>query len=725
MAWRRHPRRGLLLAVAALCLFTAVTALSFRAPADDFRTLQNIGAATITDRQGRPLAVSYQTRWNTADALPLHAMPELLPRAFVAAEDRRFYEHHGVDWLARGHALYDRMTGHAGGRGASTITEQVVRLLHPRPRNYWSKWVEGLEAMALERSVSKADILEFYLNQVPYAANRRGVAQASRYYFGRDPGTLNAREMLALVVLVRAPSTFDLRRGKVSIDGAIARLAAQLQADGGITPETAAAIGRYDVKLADAVLPVDAFHFVDYLRAQPGASAVDGRIRTTLDGGLQAFVSQLLETRVLALAPRKVTGAAALVIDRRTQEILAWVSVGAGCAESRYQAPACQIDMVGVPRQPGSALKPFLYATALAKGWTAATLIDDSPMSDRVGDGLHHFHNYSHTYYGPVRLRQALGNSLNIPAVRTINFVGPRRYLDVLHDLGFNSLQKEAAFYDDGLALGNGEVTLLELVQAYGALANRGVYAEATPLFGRAAASNPRRVFSPEVASLIGNILSDPWARLLEFGRGSVLNMPAQTAVKTGTSTDYRDAWAVGYDSRYVAGIWMGNADYAPMDGVTGAIGPALALRGIFNELDRREDTEPLYLSPRLVRRDICIDPQAAAPDCATYSEYFLPGTGEQPPAARAEALEIARPPMGLEMALDPRLAPEDQVFVMRLRNAPKGAPVEWRIDGALFATTPGDSLNWPVTRGRHRVQATVLSEAGPLATPENKFIVK
>jgi penicillin-binding protein 1C len=239
-------------------------------------------------------------------------------------------------------------------------------------------------------------------------------------------------------------------------------------------------------------------------------------------------------------------------VDRRSGEILAWVVAGADPAD---ETPGRYFDAVLVPRQPGSALKPFLYAASFDAGWSPGARIADAPLSEAVGTGLHRFNNYSHHFYGDVSIRQALGNSLNIPAIHAVNFIGPDHYLEKLHQLGFENLTRGAGFYGDGLALGNGEVSLLELVRGFATLANQGrTLTLHAVMEDHPYKDNGVRVFSSEAATMVGNILSDPWARSLEFGRYSLLDLPIQTAVKTGTSTDYRDAWAVGYDSRYVVG---------------------------------------------------------------------------------------------------------------------------------------------------------------------------
>lgn len=677
--------------------------------------------AHLTDRFGQPLAITYQAAWNTTESVLIHDIPPLLRAAFVLSEDKRFYDHTGVDWRARGSALLQNIRAGGTVRGASTLTEQVVRLLHPRPRTLWSKWVEGFEALQLERRTDKAKILEFYLNQVPYAANRRGIVQAARYYFNRDLETLTPKEMLALAVLVRAPSGYDLYKYPQKIDAAIGRLADKLQQQGDLSATARAAVAGQVFTLEKPALPVDAAHFISFLRRQSDAGS-----QTTLDAVLQTQVQRILDDRVAALQGKNLHNAAALVADHQTGEVLAWVVAGAG----DDQTPAGQIDAVTVPRQPGSALKPFLYAAALDKGWTASTLIEDAPFAEAIGTGLHRFHNYSRVFYGYITLREALGNSLNIPALKTIRYVGVGDYLQKLHQLGFESLARGAAIYDEGLALGNGEVTLLELVTAYAALANGGVYRPLRFSLDGYTDMHQRRVYSDAAASLIGNILSDPHARALEFGNNSVLNLPQQTAAKTGTSTDYRDAWSVGYNDQYVVGIWMGNLDQTPTDGITGGTGPALALRSIFAELNKNRTSTVLRLSPSLVLSDICVPDAHDLSRCYTRSEWFLPDHAPARDVATVvhpEGYEVVKPTDGLQMAIDPRIPMDRQKLAFTLSGLKAGQQVEWILNGqSLGAPEALSEYLWPLARGRHNLSVKVY-EAGATVyrSPEISYLVK
>jgi penicillin-binding protein 1C len=700
---------------------------------DDVRRVQ------VRDRHGIPLSVTYENDWNLQEIVPLDAIPQLLRQAFVMAEDRRFYTHHGIDWRARLHALWQNVSAFRAVRGASTISEQTVRMLHPRPRTLWSRWLEGWEAQGLEARFSKGQILEFYLNQVPYSRRRRGVAQAARGWFDRDLSTLSPMEMLALAVMVRAPARLNPREGGDNLRRRVALLAASMQQAGQLPGLDPLELAAAPLELHAPTLPVAAGHFVRFLTSEAAttARARGPRLDTTLDASLQAQVQTILDTRLGDLKGRDVGDGAVLVLDHLRGEILAWVNGGGDdprLAES-------MIDAILTPRQPGSTLKPFLYAAALDQGWNAATVIDDAPISGAVGSGLHAFRNYSRNFYGPLRLRECLGNSLNTPAVRTIEKIGQQPFLDLLHRLGFSSLTRSTEVYGLGLALGNGEVSLLELTRAYAALADGGVYRPLTAQLGTAPPEARQRIFSAESASLIGDILSDPEARRLEFGRGSVLNLPLQTAVKTGTSTDYCDAWSVGFNHRYVVGVWMGNLDRRPMRDVTGAVGPALVLRSVFAELARHREGAPLFLSPRLMTLNVCRKSGGlAGPHCSSLQEWFAPGVQPAPctehdkislpalPNAAPATFALVQPTEGLAIASDPRIPDQLESFALELPAELAPQATVWRIDGAVVGRSGAGEWRflWPLRRGPHRAQAEVTLVGGVrLSSPEVTFIVK
>lgn len=750
-------KKGHAIVFSCFALFAIVAAMLFmRATSRGLLSLpeslaagnEDIRRVRVVDRHGVALSVTYQNRWNIHECIALHDVPLIFKRAFIESEDRRFYEHGGVDWLARFHALFQNALALRAVRGASTITEQVVRMLHPRPRTLWSRWLEGIEAERLEKRFSKEQILEFYLNQVPYARQRRGVVQAAHHYFDRDLATLSLREMLALVVLVRAPTGMDLRFGARSAEKGIARLAARLRDLQLITRAQYRSALVGDWSFAEPRSPIRAEHFVHYLYGNGLAMARHrgGRLASTLDGPLQEQVQRILDTRLEDLKTSGTADGAVLVLDHQTDEILAWVN-GGGLS---HDAPGGWIDAVIVPRQPGSTLKPFLYALAMEMGWGPATLIDDSPLAVPVGAGLHFFNNYSRTCYGPLRLRDALGNSLNIPAVRAIQFTGTKRFFNLLHVLGFHSLDKPSEHYGDGLALGDGEVSLFELVRAYAVLARHGEFRPLrTVLEDAGVRESPRKIISDEIASLIADILSDPQARQLEFGDGHLLRFPVQTAVKTGTSSDHRDAWAVGFSHRHTAGVWMGNLDRRPTDGLTGSSGPALVLRAVFAEQNRQQESYPLYLSPRLTRLFICRkSARLAGPGCPGMLEWFEPGKAPQGlcPLHREGRMEddikdhpssnirektprLVQPTEGLKLAMDPHIPDELEAFSFAISKRVRASKVEWIVDGKTAGTTGPNECEflWPLSRGDHLAKARIWlpDVEEPLETPLVNFQVK
>lgn len=655
------------------------------------------------DRYGKPLNVTYQNQWNIFNVVSLHDVPEFLQQAFIVSEDKRFYHHGGMDWLARLNAARQNLSAGSVVRGASTITEQVVRMLHPRARTVWSRWLEGVEARLLESKFSKLEILEFYLNQVPYKAKRRGIVQAADYYFDRDLSTLNQKEMLALAVLVRSPKWLDPKQRYQQLDSAINTLLARLP----IESEYRTRIIAQPLVLHSSDRLYDVSHFIHYANAQSTVYSFDDRaVHTTINLELQLKAQKILNSRLNSLTKKRVQNGALLIVDHASNEIITWVVGHAG----KDKKPFNQIDAVTIPRQPGSALKPLLYANALRKGWTAATMLDDSPLQESVGWGLHSYHNYSREHYGAISLREALGNSLNIPAVKAIQFVGTNEFLTFLHDFGVHSLSGHPNVYGDGLALGNGELTLLELVQAYTVLARMGDFKPLSFVAGESLRNGSYRVLSEDIASLIADILSDPVAREKEFGWDSVLNLPYQTAVKTGTSSDYRDAWAIGFNDRYSVGVWMGNLDYTEMNEVTGSSGPALVLRSVFNELNKNREVRPLYLSDKLVKKRVCMATGLPVhDDCEFRDEWFIAGSPEPNFEPKAQQVRIRKPSNGLMLAMDPRIPDASEYFEFAITDTDHIKTVNWFINNKQIASTTKPTYHWKLSKGVFLTQAEVI----------------
>ncbi|MBF0572487.1 MAG: transglycosylase domain-containing protein [Desulfamplus sp.] len=720
----------------------------------------------IVDRNGHALNTTYSTKWNQQDNLNIYEIPELIKAIFILSEDRNFYKHNGVDWVARIGALFQNIKVRKVVRGASTITEQVVRMIHPRKRTLWSRWIEGFEAYQLEKLSSKKDILEFYLNQIPFSSNRRGIAQAARLYFDRTLSTLSIKEILALAILVRAPSAYNLYNYPLKIEQSLDRLAQRAINQGLIAQSQWEQVRNIPFEIKSSNLNVQAPHFIRHVYETLNKlnSFEPYTIRTTLDGALQNKVENILFTALKNQQSHKVHDAALLITKHFTGEIVAWVSVSIPTHTTRYSVAETRgrdissdkfIDAVKALRQPGSALKPFLYALALEKGWSAATIINDAPLDDAVGLGVHTYHNYSNIHYGPVTLRDALGNSLNIPAIKTIRFTGVEDYLKMLKKVGIKTLNHHPDFYGDGLALGNGEVSLYDMVQAYSVLANAGKFVPLICFYNSNSNNNgtygyekkdsdnfqylnniylnSEQPFSEEVASIIGNILSDNGARALEFGDNDLLSFPVQTAVKTGTSSDYRDSWAMGYNRYYTAGVWMGNLDGSPTLELSGSRGSAFVLRSIFAELN--QVTFPLYMSPKLVQADVWVFRKKSGEDnkYIKKTEWFTSENQAQRfnqskitnQRQNFKKFEFVNPVNGLEIAMDPRIPDELEYTDFKVTGLLSDYKVKWTINSKEFLNK-NDTLQWKIERGRYKVSAQLIDKReNTIAADSVEFLVK
>ena len=686
------------------------------------------------DRNGVELSRTYKTKWNVSNQVDLNSVPTLLLNGLIFVEDQRFYKHHGIDWLARFKALWQSIKAGRIVRGGSTITEQVIKIIEDRPRTFWNKWLEGFEAYRVENKFSKTEILNFYLNQVPYARNIRGIKNASRYYFNRDLSVLTPRETLAIITLIRSPSRLDPKKSLKQIENVIDRTALFLYNANKISKLELDQIQREKLELQEGIITTDATHFIQHLTTKPELIkyARDGQIRTTIEASLQDRTKRALETQIERLKEQNVKQGAALVVDLVNNEILAWVVAG-----DFYNDEAGQIDAVRILRQPGSTLKPFLYATALEKNSngtnrTASTIIQDAPLSEAINQGIHRYRNFSGLYYGPLRLRIALANSLNTPAVRTVKYVGEDKFLEKLHLLGFEHLTKESSHYGAGLALGNGEVSLFELVRAFSVLARRGVYQDFNYVH-QASPTPEHQVYQKESVDIINDILADPEARTLEFGRSSLYQFPEKVAFKTGTSSDFRDAWVVGYSSRYVAGVWLGNYNREMMKRVSGSIGPMAVLKVIFGMLS---PLEGLKENDKLEHHHICaISGELPGKDCPQVEEIYIKGTapvttcnGEHKIEEKlATTLEISYPLDKMTFAIDVRIPITEQVLYFQIKPQVTNYPVEWWLDGHNIGTSnePTGKLPWQLQLGKHHLQAVQYKQTNvPSYSQEIEFVV-
>ncbi|MBE3143395.1 MAG: transglycosylase domain-containing protein, partial [Planctomycetes bacterium] len=543
--------------------------------------------------------------------------------ATIATEDKEYYNHPGFDPVAILRALWQNYTSGGIASGASTITQQLARLLLFSPteradRTYERKAREIVLASEITRRYSKEDILELYLNEIPYGNMTYGIEAASETYFNTTADKLTFGQAAFLAGLPQAPSVYDIFTNR---EITLARLKEVLvlmyndsQEKGCIFVGTN--LQRVCIDAASATLAADEidkykFHFsenamryphwVNYIRSilegQYDAQTIyrsGFTVYTTLDPGLQEKADQIVKDQVDSLAGKNVQDGALVAIRPSTGEILAMV----GSADFYNVDISGQVNMAVSPRQPGSSIKPLTYVAAFEQGWTPATLIWDVPSefppSGDPNDQRAPYVpvNYDGKFHGPVTVRTALANSFNIPAVKALQFIGvydnqagagKEGLVTFARRLGITTFTRQD--YGLSLTLGGGEVTLLELTSAYGVYANGG---RKIPLVAitKIVDFNGKTVFDykppageqvvrPEHAYLISSILSDNDARAPSFGANSVLNLPFQVAVKTGTTNDFRDNWTIGYTPDVAVGVWVGNADYTPMEHTTGLTGAA------------------------------------------------------------------------------------------------------------------------------------------------------
>ena len=618
----RAIRWGLVLAAALATIACAWTWLPLPS---QLLVPPTIPALTLTDRHGAVLRTTRaddgsRARWLTLDQID----PDLLA-AFVAAEDRRFYDHHGVDWLAALRALRDNVTSLHVVSGASTITMQLARMLTGSSRSLAGKFSQTLWALRLEHHLTKQQILEQYLDRVPLGQATAGVESAAELYFGRSASDLSLGQAALLAGLARLPTADPLS----APERAAARrreVLAALNERGYADSATIHRAATEPVALHDGPPRFLAPHFTSELLARSLADSLGGTWRTTLDLTLQEEVESEVRHTVAMLADRGGRQAAAVVLDNHTGDVLAWVGSPDFWADS-----SGQVDMVVSRRQPGSTLKPFLYGMAFDRGVTPATVLADLPVTFSTVTGPYRPNNYDQRFHGPVRAREALASSFNIPAVELNERLGYTNLYATLHAAGFASLDLPADVYGLGLALGNGEVTLLELANAYRSLASGGEWRGIRMRLDApeaAGAMNGRKVMSPRSAALVLDVLSDPAARVPGFGVETPFDLPFPFAVKTGTSRHYTDNWAVGVTGNFTVAVWVGDFSGRPMDAVSGVSGAGPLLHRVAllagKVVPAGALPSPSAFGGELVR--ICrVSGLAAGAHCPTLEEWVFP----------------------------------------------------------------------------------------------------
>lgn len=680
---------------------------SFRDVRNDWRSADVV----VTDRHGQTVArVRDDFQARRGDWVTLADTSPALRTAIVLSEDRRFYAHSGVDWQGVAAAAWANLWN-TRTRGASTLTMQLAGLLDEdlragRGRSLGQKMGQVVSASSLERGWSKDQILEAYLNLVPFRGELVGLSAMSQTLFGKVPSGLDARESALAVALVRSPNAGAAQVSKRAC-GILRDMKLPRECDG-LDGFAALVLAKSVGRSGDAMNARRDANLAPHLgrllvaqarAATPAGGRLPQQIASTLDAETQRVAVDSLDRHLRELSGRNVEDGAVVVIDNASGDVLAYVG------SSGALSSASQVDHAAALRQAGSTLKPFLYAQAIEeRRLTAASLLDDRPVNLPTGGGLYIPQNYDHRYAGWVSLRAALGSSLNVPAVRTLVMVTPHRFHRRLVALGL-PLTQSGDYYGYSLALGSADVSLLSLTNAYRGFANAGAYAPSRMTMG-APLPAAKTVMSPQATYVIGDVLADRHARARTFGLDSPLTTRFWTAVKTGTSKDMRDNWCVGWSQRYTVGVWVGNASGASMHDVSGVSGAAPVWHEVMESLHRNAPSRAPTMPPGIERVALTFDDDLEP----AREEVFLAGTAQPrirvgQPGKTQGTPAIASPADGTIFALDPDIPPAAQRvwFHADGLTGQTANAVSWRMDGKPLGK--GGQVGWLPWPGRHRVQ--------------------
>lgn len=692
-------------AVAAVTMYNAYVK-DLPAPGELAKqTSSQFKTTRIYDRTGQVLLYEIiDPQGGNRTVVPLERIPKHCINATIALEDRNFWNNPGIDMYAIVRAAYVTLRGQQV-QGASTITQQLVKnvLIPPSERfvrdpsdwaTYNRKIKEIILATEISRRYEKKQILEWYLNANNYGNLAYGLQAAAETYFGKNVQDLDLTECATLAAVPQYPrlNPIDnpqkaLERRNIVLD--------QMLLQGYITAEEAVAAKAQKLRVTPKRFDIRAPHFVFYIRRQleetygPDLVYRGGlNVYTTLDYNIQQIAEQAARAQVKKLTDEKrnVTNASVVVIRPSTGEIVAMV----GSVDYFNRDIDGQVNITLAPRQPGSAFKPFTYLTAFAQGYTAATMVMDvRTVFEDPGNPPYVPENYNRKYHGPVRLRTALASSYNIPAVKLIQMVGVKNVINTAHRLGINTLNQDR--YGLALTLGGGETTLLDMTYAYSVLANEGVmtgvpvnpedlrpgYRTLNPVsISKIVDANnktlyefkqPHRVpvVAPQLTYLISDILNDNVARTPGFGSNSVLKLSRPAAVKTGTTSDWRDNWTIGYTPDYAVGVWVGNADNSEMEHISGVMGAAPIWREVMEKIHRTVPIRWYQEPPGMVRVEVCATsgllPTPYCPE--RVKEIFIAGTEPKTFDNIWQPFRIHKPTGKLATVYSPPDQVEEKVF--------------------------------------------------------------
>lgn len=718
------------ISIGLIVLFFGVPPSARRLYPDDFCSFQ------ICARDGTVLREILSHDYKTSVWVPLEEISPWLTGTTVWQEDKRFYQHHGFDVFAMVRAVYGNIRHGRIVSGGSTITMQVAKMaLGFKRRTFFTKLFEIVYAIKIDLHLSKDAILEIYLNRVPYGNQSYGVEAASRLYFDKPASQLSLSEACALVVIPKSPGRTNPYVSLQQIENKKERMLQNLLEKKYIDSLTFSVALHEPVRALENSMSFRAPHFVDYILAEieTQRAAKVAKVITSLDIAIQEHLEKLVSTTLASLDSYHVGQCAVLVMDVESGEIRAMIG-----SRDYFDAREGQVNGCISLRQPGSSIKPFLYILALMEGIPASCILPDTILEFRLADGtLFAPRNYGEQYHGPTRLREALASSFNVPAVFLADSLSVQRFHDFLKTLHFENLNHKSHFYGLSLSLGAGEVTLLEMVNGYRALAQKGLYQKPTAILQiYDVRGNPvdfhhepaEQVFSQEAAFIITHILSDNASRTKAFGEDNPLHLPFPCAAKTGTTKDYRDNWCLGFTTEYAVGVWVGNFDGSSMQGVSGISGAAPLFRDIMIELHRNVYPAAFDKLPSLVHVTICTESGMRSTESCpiVVDELFIPGTEPSEICSadnhelwrtihdkKRKAVEITHPLHGDIFKIDPHCSYVNQAITFTVDANQEIEEIVLKLnDKVLCVTSNPLEYVWNPRPGEYRLSASGAGQA-------------
>ncbi len=677
---------------------------------------QQTGYSTVfLDREGKVLYDMYKDKNRVP--VTFEEIPKTLKEATIAIEDKNFYKHKGISETGMIRAVFNMFLGR-GLQSGSTITQQLIKnVLLTNRQTLTRKIQEMILAFEVERRYKKDEILLMYLNESPYGGSYWGVGTAAKAYFGKSVKDLSLVESAILAGLPQSPSLYSPFIGKNDAwKGRIKSVLRRMREDGYITHEQeSSALKKVEItKFAAPKILIEAPHFIFYVKDnienEYGSKIIDQgvKIKTTLSLDVQQTAEKIVKEEIGKLKDYNATNAAVVILDSKTGEILAML----GSYDFNDEKFGKFNAALGL-RQPGSAMKPFTYGLAFEKGYTPSTVLMDVKTTFPDQGGKEYIpENYDGKFRGPVQLRFALGNSINLPAVKLLSIIGLRDFLSKLNDLGLSTFapnDQNLNRFGLSLTLGGGETTLLDLTSAYSVLAIGGLKHNISSITDisdfkgknifKKVRTQEKKVFSPEVSFLISHILSDNNARLDEFGPNSYLNIPGKTvSVKTGTTDDKRDNWAVGYTKSITVGVWVGNNDNSKMNPkiASGATGASPIWYRIMREVLKKYD-DGIMDKPDKVKA-VTVDsflgglPKDGYP---TRAEYFIDGNEPKDTSPYYKKLKISKSNGKLANEVEIKSGNyEEKDFIVITESDPISTDGKNRWQEAINAWAAGQSDN-------------------------------